>query len=48
MTAGGDVLDIKGNDDHDVCLKLHFSNESKGFKPKQKMDLFWAPRTFKK
>ena len=34
MTAGGDVLDIKGNDDHDVCLKLHFSNERKGVKSK--------------
>ena len=24
------------------CLKLHFSKESKGFKPKQEMDLFWT------
>ena len=24
-----------------VCLKLHFSKEGKGFKPKQEMDLFW-------
>ena len=29
-----------------VCLKLHFSKESKGFKPKQEMDLFWTPGTF--
>ena len=29
-----------------VTLKLHFSKESKGFKPKQEMDLFWTPGTF--
>ena len=29
-----------------VCLILHFSKESKGFKPKQVMDLFWIPGTF--
>ena len=30
-----------------VCLKLHFSKESKGFKPKQEMDLFGPPELFK-
>ena len=31
-----------------VCLKVHFSKESKGFKPKEEMDLFWNPQTFQK
>jgi len=29
-----------------VCLKVHFSKEIKGFKPKEETDLFWIPRTF--
>ena len=30
-----------------VCLKLHFSKERKGFKPKQEMDFFGPPELFK-
>ena len=29
-----------------VCLKVHFSKETKGFKPKEETDLFWTPGTF--
>ena len=29
-----------------VCLKLHFSKERKGFKPKEEIDLFWTPGNF--